>query len=98
MLFSSYERYWPQMRKVNEINADEVFSSDTPSMAREMDENRKCQAESAAKIMIGKIGGTNRAVLAVKMRNVSYRDLSCHWGFSLDFGCKPYNQRVSFFA
>ncbi len=38
-------------------------------MAREMEEHRKWRMESTAKIMIGKIGGTNKAVQEVQMGN-----------------------------
>lgn len=43
-------------------------------MAPEMDENRKCKVESAAKIMIGKIGRTNQTVQAVQLENISSND------------------------
>ena len=40
-------------------------------MGRETDGNRMYQVECAAKIMIGKFAGTNRAVQAVQPGNVS---------------------------
>ena len=38
--------------------------------AREMDENPKCQMESAAKIVIGEIGAPNKVVHAVRVGDV----------------------------
>ncbi len=43
-----------------------IYQPEAPSMAREMDENRKCQ--------IRKIGGTNQALQAVQLENVKKKE------------------------
>ncbi len=43
-------------------------------MACELNKNHKCQVESPEKIMVEKIGGTNKAVRAFHLGNVSLAD------------------------